>query len=141
MISHGLGCTFGKLQHCKFASDFRELFQYSLNLIYLSRAIGCLGEVDLRISDNIKQWELYRAARIQPLLNRTDIDDLLEAASPVPPGFVPGKVKYKVKTGAEELVAFRKWVRDADSNADTLRELREGFRRKLESVKSLRDGV
>ena len=37
-------------------------------------AIDCLSEFELAITDNIAQWELYRAARIQPLEGMTKHD-------------------------------------------------------------------
>ena len=37
-------------------------------------AIDCLSEFELAITDNIAQWELYRAARIQPLEGMTEHD-------------------------------------------------------------------
>lgn len=106
-------------------------------------AIGCLSELDSSIADNIKQWELYRSARIKPLLDREDLADLLDAASLHPPGTpeLTGKRTYRVRTGPEELEEFEALVREADNHHASLRDLQSAFRSKLESVKALRDGV
>ena len=37
-------------------------------------AIDCLSEFELTITDNIAQWELYKAARVQPLERMTQHD-------------------------------------------------------------------
>ena len=37
-------------------------------------AIDCLSEFELTIADNITQWELFKAARIQPLEGMTEYD-------------------------------------------------------------------
>ena len=75
-------------------------------------AIDCLSEFDVSISDNITQWELYKQARITPLLSSKILPDL-------------------------DLVQFQ----NAERQYHILQNQRECFRQKLASTKALRDAV
>lgn len=75
-------------------------------------AIDCLSEFDVTISDNIIQWELYKSARIRPLLDAKCLPEL-------------------------DLVQFR----HVERQYTILQNQREFFRRKLASTKALRDAV
>ena len=75
-------------------------------------AIDCLSEFDVVVSDNIVQWELYRAARIQPLLEGQGLPDL-------------------------DLVQFKQ----VERRYEILCNQREFFRQKLIATKALRDAV
>ena len=116
-------------------ADFQSFFDFSLdggdslmqpsehdNLLFddgaFSRsrryfwAIDCLSEFDLSISDNIAQWELYKTARIQPLLAINALPDL----------------------------DYRQY-KNAEKQCRILHVQREYFRQKLTSTKALRDAV
>ena len=75
-------------------------------------AIDCLSEFDISISDNITQWELYKTARIQPLLVADALPDL----------------------------DYRQY-RNAEKQCRVLQIQRDYFRQKLASTKALRDAV
>lgn len=75
-------------------------------------AIDCLSEFEVTISDNIIQWELYKAARILPLLNAKSLPEL-------------DFLQYK----------------QAERKYKILQNQREFFRHKLASTKALRDAV
>lgn len=116
-------------------ADFQSFFDYTLdggdslmqpsehdNLLFddgaFSRsrryfwAIDCLSEFDVSISDNITQWELYKAARILPLLAINALPDL----------------------------DYRQF-KSAEKQCRILHVQREYFRQKLTSTKALRDAV
>ena len=116
-------------------ADFQSFFDYTLdggdslmqpsehdNLLFddgaFSRsrryfwAIDCLSEFDVSISDNITQWELYKAARILPLLAINALPDL----------------------------DYRQY-KSAEKQCRILHVQREYFRQKLTSTKALRDAV
>ena len=75
-------------------------------------AIDCLSEFDLCITDNLVQWELYKTARIQPLLDAGSLPDL-----------------------------DRTQLRNAERQYHILQNQREYFRHKLTATKALRDAV
>ena len=75
-------------------------------------AIDCLSEFDISISDNIAQWELYKTARIQPLLAVDALPDL-----------------------------DHRQYRNAEKQCRILHVQRDYFRQKLASTKALRDAV
>lgn len=75
-------------------------------------AIDCLSEFEATISDNIVQWELYRAARIQPLLDAQSLPGL-------------------------DFIQFKQ----VERRYEILHNQREFFRQKLASTKALRDAV
>ena len=75
-------------------------------------AIDCLSEFDLCITDNLVQWELYKTARIQPLLDAESL---------------PGLDRVQLK--------------NAERQYHILQNQREYFRHKLTSTKALRDAV
>ena len=75
-------------------------------------AIDCLSEFDVVVSDNIVQWELYRAARIQPLLEGHGLPDL-------------------------DMLQLKQ----VERRYEILCNQREFFRQKLTATKALRDAV
>ena len=75
-------------------------------------AINCLSEFELCITDNLLQWELYRSARIYPLLDA----DLLPELD-------------------------RIQLKNTERQYHILQNQREYFRHKLTSTKALRDAV
>jgi hypothetical protein len=99
-------------------------------------AIGCLGEFDTSISDNIKQWDLYFEARIKPLFDKEDLADLLDAAS-----LTKALGLSAAENGLKRLAEFKAIVRTAENHRESLVDLQAQFRTKLETVKAFRDGV
>lgn len=75
-------------------------------------AIDCLSEFEASTSDNIHQWELYKQARILPLLSSKLLPEL-------------------------DLVQFR----NVERQYHVLQKQREYFKQKLASTISLRDAV
>lgn len=75
-------------------------------------AIDCLSEFEASTSDNIHQWELYKKARVLPLLSSKLLPEL-------------------------DLVQFR----NVEKQYHVLQNQREYFRQKLASTKALRDAV
>lgn len=71
--------------------------------------IDCLSEFELSITDNIVQWEMYRDARIKPL----------------------------VDSGQLPALECRQYS-NAEKYYHVLKHPRENFRRKLDSTKALR---
>jgi hypothetical protein len=93
-LNHLLGEDFMKLnEYVKLLFDddnFTRSRKYSW-------AIGCLDEFDINISDNIKQWDLYYAACIKPLLEAPNIVEMLDAACVV-------KLKLSVKGNGTQML-------------------------------------
>jgi hypothetical protein len=123
--------------------DFTELKEYAEMLFDDEKftksrkyfwAIRCLNEFDLSISDNIKQWDLYREARIDPVFADKDLTNSLDAAALLPPDEDCDHV-------SAELCELQRMVRQAQNLRDTLDELRFQFKSRLETAKALRDGV
>ena len=132
LISHGLQRISDRW------ADFQAFFEYILdsgdslmqptqhdNLLFddgsFSRsrryfwAIDCLAEFDLSITDNITQWELYKASRfpgVEPVIDSHALPEL-------------DYLQYK----------------NADKQYKILKNQREYFRQKLASTKALRDAV
>lgn len=75
-------------------------------------AIDCLSEFELCITDNLVQWELYKSARVQPLLDAELLQEL-------------DKIQ----------------LRNTERQYHILQNQREYFRLKLTSTKALRDAV
>ena len=75
-------------------------------------AIDCLSEFELSISDNIVQWQLYKSARVEPLLMHHTLSVL-------------------------DLAQFK----GVERQYNILINQREYFREKLASTKALRDAV
>ena len=75
-------------------------------------AIDCLSEFESTTSDNIIQWELYKQARILPLISSKVLSEL-------------------------DFAQFR----NVERQYHVLQNQREYFRRRLASTKALRDAV
>jgi hypothetical protein len=99
-------------------------------------AIGCLNEFELTISDNIKQLDLYFAARIKPLLDDKNPADWLDAVS-----LRKDPKLSSLESGITKLAAFKELARKVKNQRESLVNLQNQFRNKLETDKSLRDGV
>lgn len=125
--------------------DFMKPKQYS-NLLFddenftRSRkyfwAIGCLNEFIAGIGDNIKQWDLYYEARVKPLLDRTDLADLLDSAC-----LVKRPEISAFENGVNEAKEFKELVKRIRDHRESLLNIQTEFKTKLETVKALRDGV
>lgn len=75
-------------------------------------AIDCLSEFELSITDNLSQWQLYKAARVEPVLQAGKLSEL-------------DFLQYK----------------NAEKPYNILINQREYFRHKLTATKALRDAV
>lgn len=75
-------------------------------------AIDCLSEFELSITENIKQWKLYKDARVFPLLEAKALPEL-------------------------DFLQFK----NVERQYNILLNQREYFRQKLASTKTLRDAV
>lgn len=87
--------------------------------------IGCLNEFDISIEDNIKQWKLFRQARIDPRLEL-----LQESLNDIP--------DIGVSNEWDELQDIRKRGEEVRQG---LEDLQSQLRAKLATVQMLRDGV
>jgi hypothetical protein len=105
------------------AHDFMELksywkFLFDDESFTLSRkyfwAIGCLGEFIGYISDNIRQWDLYYEARLQPFREMGNLADLLQSADVTPMLFMDGaEPKAERLRDFEDLIYKGRKHRDA----------------------------
>ena len=161
LVTSGLSFVIESLQHAisqwtrldvyhskLLTADFMDLKEYSKQIFddgnfTRSRkyfwAIGCLSEFDVSIADNIKQWDLYYEAQVKPLLEMKDLSQHLDAAHVYPPS-VSG-YKSAEERGAKELEAFMELVTRGKIHRESFAGLQKQFKNKLETVKSLRDGV
>jgi hypothetical protein len=97
-------------------------------------AIGCLNEFDVSIADNIKQWDLYYEGRIKPALDKLNLAELFDAARLTKP-------KSGDAYNEKRVQEFENLAKQARRHRDILENLRTQFKNKLETVKTLRDGV
>lgn len=97
--------------------------------------IGCLNEFDVSIADNIKQWELYRLARVIPVLIANNAN--LSADNSQVPLSASSRSDLKIDS-ATELVSLD---REAEELRESLEYMRGEFRNKLRTVEILRSGV
>lgn len=84
--------------------------------------IGCLNEFNISIEDNIKQWKLFRQARIDPELEKLEDLDIEE------------KHRDKLKK-LQNLYMLGEEIRQG------LEDVQSQFQAKLATVQNLRDGV
>jgi len=103
-------------------------------------AIGCLNEFDISIGDNIKQWDLYYAARLSPILEDAHAVERFDNASVRKPEYNENPMR-EVRTGEKEFEAFKMMVKTGTNHREALVDLKAQFKAKLEQVKALRDGV
>lgn len=88
--------------------------------------IGCLNEFDVSIKDNIKQWELFREARVTPFFSE----------NPDP------KANPNTNPDAKlELSQLQALNEEAKNLHEALKDLRSQFQNKLTTVRALRNGV
>lgn len=79
--------------------------------------IACLTEFDASIGDNIKQWKLFRLARVSPPL------------------------RHRSWLPTADVDRFQELNAEGEGIRQTLEDLQAQFRAKLASVQALRDGV
>ncbi|PMD32625.1 hypothetical protein L207DRAFT_440287 [Hyaloscypha variabilis F] len=97
-------------------------------------AIGCLNEFDVSIADNIKQWDLYYEGSIKPALDKLNLAELFDAARLTKP-------KSGDAYNEKRVQEFENLAKQARRHRDILENLRTQFKNKLETVKTLRDGL
>jgi hypothetical protein len=90
--------------------------------------IGCLNEFVVSIEDNIRQWELFREARVPPFCGAKSGDETQDATPPH-------------QSGSTELQRLEALAKEADGLCEALNNLRSQFQSQLETVKALRDGL
>ncbi|KAN0101374.1 hypothetical protein V8E51_011884 [Hyaloscypha variabilis] len=128
--------------------DFMEPKSYS-NLLFddenFSRSrkyfwlVGCLTEFDITISDNIQQWDLYFDARLKPLLEDENLADNLDTACLKIPVTKDGA--FDVGNRATRKKEFEILVKQGQNQRGALENIRTRFKNKLDTVKTLRDGL
>jgi hypothetical protein len=92
--------------------------------------IGCLNEFLVSIEDNIKQWKLFRDARVTPLLKHLPkSDDESQNTTSTSP------------YSRSELERLRSIDLYTEGIRGNLESLKSRFTTQLETVKALRDGV
>jgi hypothetical protein len=111
--------------------------------------IRCLGEFELSIADSIKQLDLYREARIDPLFRIGNLEEFLDAVSVIPNPFKERELEYpndprkhsSQEVGAKVRKDLEDLVREITNQRESLVDLQTEFQRKLDTVKALRDEV
>ncbi|KAK3173473.1 hypothetical protein OEA41_006802 [Lepraria neglecta] len=93
--------------------------------------IGCLNEFDISIEDNIKQWTLFREARVTPFLEK-DLGDTSQNGDSSP---APDAEKIECQK------QFRALDKEADDLRETLENWRLQFQNQQRTVLALRDGA
>lgn len=136
-------------------NDFMEPKQYAALLLddnnfTRSRkyfwAIGCLNEFIVSIADNVKQWDMYYEARAKDFLDSDqNMADRLDAASIYAPGYIGqgsnSEQSRYIQDGETQLQNVTLMIQAGMAHREALANLLAEFERKLETVKSLRDGV
>jgi hypothetical protein len=92
--------------------------------------IGCLNEFLVSIEDNIKQWKLFREARVTLLLKHLPKSDDESQNTNSTSGYP-----------RSELERLRSLDQSTEGIRENLESLRSRFTTQLETVKALRDGV
>jgi hypothetical protein len=104
--------------------------------------IGCLNEFDLSIEDNIKQWKLFRQARVSPLLKRLRSRHAPKArARDAKSGEGSQRADSPDKMREMELRQIQALDKEAAEVRQSLEDLRSHFQTQLMRVQALRDGV
>jgi len=101
--------------------------------------VGCLTEFDITISNNIQQWDLYFDARLKPLLEDENLAANLDTACLKIPVNKDGE--FDVGNGATRKKEFEILVKQGQNQRVALENIRTRFKNKLDTVKTLRDGV
>jgi hypothetical protein len=99
--------------------------------------IGCLNEFVVSIEDNIKQWELFREARVIPFLPAKPDPE----PDPKPDPKLDTKPDTNPVAKLRELEQLQALDKEADNLREALEDLRSQFKNKLTTVLALRDGV
>ncbi len=99
--------------------------------------ISCLNEFDASIGDNIKQWELFRLARLNPYLPSDA--KLQRDGSGKPPASSSDQTGHTM--GPEIMAEIEVLDKQAEDLRESLENLRSGFQNKLGTVGILRSGV
>jgi hypothetical protein len=92
--------------------------------------IGCLNEFLVSIEDNIKQWKLFREARVTLLLKHLPKSDDESQNTNSTSGYP-----------RSELERLQSLDQSTEGIRENLESLRSRFTTQLETVKALRDGV
>lgn len=106
--------------------------------------VGCLNEFDVSIEDNIRQWKLFRQARINHL-----IDSSSKYPDPEPGRREAEKFRELDKEAEDsgrtlrhcELEKLRELDKEAQEIRQSLEDLQAQFKAKQTTVQALRDGV
>lgn len=98
--------------------------------------IGCLNEFEVSITDNIKQWELYRLARVIPAMASNNANLSVDNSQVLP--LSSGSQLDQNIDSANGLVSLDK---EAEELRESLEYMRGEFRNKLRTVEILRSGV
>lgn len=98
--------------------------------------IGCLNEFEVSIADNIKQWELFRLARVMPALASNNANLSVDNSQVLP--LSSGSQSDQNIDSANGLVSLD---REAEELRESLEYLRGELRNKLRTVEILRSGV
>ncbi|MCJ1352304.1 MAG: hypothetical protein MMC33_002288 [Icmadophila ericetorum] len=104
--------------------------------------IGCLNEFDASLSDNIKQWDLYRGARVLPWLDHSDLK------KPPTESQDSQATPYAKQLTAQEYDHLQTWLPRLHNLDDELAKIRATmedsrlqFKTKVDTVRALRDGL
>ncbi|PMD13267.1 hypothetical protein NA56DRAFT_637974 [Hyaloscypha hepaticicola] len=106
-------------------------------------AIGCLAEFIGYIKDNNQQWDWFYEARIEPLLREENLADRLDAAT-LDENDLPDlddSTYTAAKIKEERLKKFQNLVNEGKKSRDALANLQTQFENKLDTFKTLRDGL
>ncbi|KAM0168178.1 hypothetical protein ACHAPF_011254 [Botrytis cinerea] len=85
--------------------------------------IGCLNEFDISIEDNIKQWMLFREARVDPHLEKDQGDN------------TPGEGNM------DSLEQSQNLTKEIDNLQEALKNWQKQFKHQKETAIALRDGL
>jgi hypothetical protein len=103
--------------------------------------IGCLNEFVVSIEDNIKQWELFREARVISFFPAKPDPKLDPKLDTKPDQKLDTKPDTNPVAKLRELEQLQTLDKEADNLREALEDLRSQFKNKLTTVLALRDGV
>ncbi len=119
--------------------------------------LGCLHEFDLVIEDNIKQWRLYRQARIVPILDQAHVSPSRPSSEDPPTGSADHSrssaekrpepaAKSTAKSAPpfdrpKDLDRLRALDKEGENICQSLKDLCQDFKVTQARVQALRDGL
>ncbi|KAJ3484562.1 hypothetical protein NLG97_g7021 [Lecanicillium saksenae] len=104
--------------------------------------IGCLNEFDILLKDNIKQWQLYRRARIEHLILSQPESHVQSFASSCTTHDSVSTKKVETRFDLDkDLLRLRELDTEAENVRQSLEMLQTDFDAKREKAKALRDGL